>query len=180
MGVNGNGGSGWSAGGKGVDPRAKESRGEQTQRDRLREELVEAIEEIDEEGLLFLLQQARVLIHNAHVERLQKEADLLPADRVATRSGKDAPGPTVEITEDGESFFIDFGSVRKVMSRTELRGLVRICRDSASAGEAAARLHRRLERERGDILADAGIHGPTSPILEALYNEVRAKYRPRE
>jgi len=146
---------------------------------RLREELQEAIADIDERGLLFLLEQARILVHNAHVEHLQKEADILAAG--ARTEGTESAGPVrVEPSEDGETFFLVLGSTRKVLSRQELRSIARICHGAESEAEAAERIHRYLARERGDVLLDAEIRSPAHPLLTTLYHEVRSTYRPKD
>ena len=172
------------------------------QRQRLEGELIEAIRELDEEGLLFLLQQAQILVHNTRVDRLNRERQELeekrttPAGRgrTAARSARDraaadqaAPGGEtagaavqIDEAENRKSFFLALGGVRKALSLQEMQRVVKICYTADSKSAAIRQLYTLFSRERGDILADARIGGPSSPVLDALFCAVRAKYRLEE
>lgn len=145
-------------------------------------ELREAIEEIDEEGLLFLLRQAQVLIHNARVEELNKKSTQrapgktrsgeTPADETAAAS---AP-VSIEEAKGGKSLFLTIGGARKIMTLEEMKRLVRICYGAETKSEALRQLYTVLARERNDILFDARIGGAESPLLAELFRKVRATY----
>ncbi len=125
-------------------------------RSSLLEELRQSLEQIDEQGLLFLLRQAQVLIHNARVEQMQQKA----ASRAVNAGAKEsdyqsgAPGEAgrragavqaaIKESENGKVFFLVIGKVRKVMDGEEVRRLVRICGGSGSKIEARERLFRGL------------------------------------
>ncbi len=152
-----------------------------SQRDRLARELQAALKEIDEEGLLFLLRQAHVLIHNVRVDRLNREAEEL-----AKKTGKSSEAPRVRVSptavsidesEDGKAIFLVLGRTRKAMSMEEIKQLVRICYGAETKTDALRQLFTVFSRERKDILIDAGIGGPSHPLMEGLFREVRAKYR---
>jgi hypothetical protein len=148
-------------------------------RERLEEELQEAIRQIDEQGLAFLLNQAHVLIHNAQVEKINLElADLERKNQAAHRAMGVAAAPLVRIeeSENGKTFFLGLGGTRKVMTLEELKRLVRICYGAESKSAALKQLYTVLARDRGDILVDAKISGPGSPLIEALFNTLREKY----
>ena len=148
-------------------------------RARMVKELREAIEEIDEEGLLFLLRQAQVLIHNARVDRLARESAGDGKAVSAPVKAAPAAGPpvSVEEAEGGKVVFLTIGGARKVLSADELKRLVRICYAAESKSEALRQLHKVLSQERNDILFDARIGSPGSPLLEALFSEIRSVYR---
>ena len=59
------------------------------QRVRLKGMLCEAIEQIDEEGLLFLLRQANVLIHNQKVDEVNRELAELSEKPGRTGGGRE-------------------------------------------------------------------------------------------
>ena len=144
-------------------------------RAKLEKELRDAIKGVDEEGLLFLLQQAGVLIHNARVERINKVA----SEMRGSRRTKAAPpgGVEVEESDGGKVFFLTIGQSRKVLNLDELKRLVRICYAAETKSDALRQLYTVLSRERRDILADAHIGGPQSPLVEGLFQALRAKFK---
>jgi hypothetical protein len=152
-------------------------------REKLEKELREAIHEVDEEGLLFLLRQAQVLIHNARVERLNAQATKHSAEEPGTPP-RAAPRRSTEVSfeqqEDGKAIFLNIGGTRKVLSADEAKQLVRICYGAETKSEARRQLFTVLARERKDILADAVIGHPDNPLLEGLFNAVRATWRLKE
>lgn len=155
----------------------------QPARARMVKELREAIEEIDEEGLLFLLRQAQVLIHNARVERLNRSSTQKASGKApAPRKSADEPATasatvSIEEAKGGKSVFLTIGGARKVLTLEEMKRLVRICYAAETKGDALRQLYTVLARERNDILFDARIGNPGSPLLAALFAEVRATYR---
>jgi hypothetical protein len=165
------------------------------QRKRLQGRLTEAIAQIDEEGLLFLLQQAQVLIHNAQVEKINREIEELQernttavrgeqGKRKAAAAEASAGGLSAAVRIDEaanrKSFFLELNRTRKTLSLPEMQRLVRICYAAESKSAALRQLYTFFARERGDVLADARIDGPASPVLDALFYAVREKYRLEE
>jgi hypothetical protein len=148
-------------------------------RAKLEKELRDALPEIDVEGLLFLLRQAQVLIHNARVDRISHAAagsEPAPA-RATDRAPKRAASVQIEVAESGTPIFLTIGAARKVLTQEEMRRLVRICYSPETKSEALRQLFTVLARERKDILADAIIGNPDHPLLEKLFTEIRARYR---
>ena len=158
----------------------------------LEEELQEAIAQIDEEGLTFLLSQAHVLIHNAQVQRINEELAVLDRKNRAARKAMSAAGAApagdsageagvarvgIEGSPDGKATFLSLGGTRKVLALDELKRLVRICYSADSKSAALHQLFRLLSRDRNDILVDAKIGGPSSPLIEGLFYALREKYR---
>ena len=150
-----------------------------TGRAKLEKELREALAEIDQEGLLFLLRQAQVLIYNARVDRINQEATKLKGGKPQTiKETRDAPlTVTIEDSDDGKSIFLTLGKARKILTPEEMRQLVRICYAAETKSEALRQLFTVLARERKDILADALIGNPDNPLLVALFTTVRNTYR---
>jgi hypothetical protein len=148
------------------------------QRSRLRRMLAEAMDQVDEEGLLFLLRQANVLIHNRKVEETNRELEELSAGS-PRRDAPSAPGPrsTVTIEDDGKAaVFLTLGETRKVLDRDEVKHLVRVCYSTDRKSEALSRLYAVLKRERSDIINDAGIAGSGSPFVGGLFDALRGRY----
>jgi hypothetical protein len=157
-----------------------------TQRARLEKELSEAIQQIDEEGLIFLLQQAQILIHNAQVDRLNREIVELEQKKQKTGKARTEPRTspaaaavpvTIEESDNGRAFFLTLGGTRKVMNLEEMRRLVRICYAAETKSDALKQLYTVFARDRGDVLADAKISGPGSPAIEGLFYAIRNAYK---
>ncbi len=166
--------------GRGVkrEPRAAS---ESPQHARLASMLSEAIGQIDEKGLLFLMQQANVLIHNQKVDEVNRELAELSTvpGRAPTRASGRRTEAVVSIDDSGgrSATFLTIGGARKVLNLPELKQLVRICYAAESKTDALRQLYTVLARERSDILADAGIGNPANPLLEGLFYALRRKYR---
>ncbi len=147
----------------------------------MEKELKEAIAELDEQGLLFLLRQAQVLVHNARVDRLNSETRKAgkapPAER--TREPQRA-AVSIEQQEGGKTIFLTLGKVRKVLTPEEMKRLVRICYTAETKSEALRQLFTVMARERKDILSDALIGNPDNPLLVALFTTIRETYRLEE
>jgi hypothetical protein len=151
------------------------------QRTRLMKELGEAITQVDKEGLLFLLRQANVLIHNARVDRINREAEELQTtsgkSRMKAAKAAGPSGVSIEEADGGKTLFLVLGRERKVMSLPELKQLVHICYSAETKSDALRQLYTVLGRERKDILIDAGIGSPSHPLLDGLFQAIRSKYR---
>jgi len=156
----------------------------ENQRTRLEKELTQAIKQIDEEGLIFLLQQTQVLIHNARVDKLNRE--IVELEQKKSKGGKAEPAlrktpaasaVTIDEAENGKAFFLTLGGTRKIMDLEEMRRLVRICYSAETKTDALKQLYTVFARERGDVLADAKISGPASPIIEGLFLAIRSTYQ---
>jgi hypothetical protein len=163
-------------------PKGKKTPKKTEKRLMLEEELQEAIGQIDEEGLTFLLNQAHVLIHNTQVQRINAElAELDRKNKTARKAlGRAGGGPVrvgIEESEDRKAFFLSLGGTRKAMALDEIKRLVRICYGAESKSAALRQLYTVLSRDRNDVLVDAKIGGPSSPLIEGLFYALREKYR---
>jgi hypothetical protein len=157
----------------------KNVQGKSGERTRMLKELRNAIEEVDDEGLLFLLRQAQVLIHNARVDKLATESagKGKASPRAVTAASAAGPAVSFEEAEGGKAVFLVIGGARKVLTTDELKRLVRICYTAESKSEALRQLHKVLSQERNDILFDARIGSADSPLLEALFTGIRSAYK---
>jgi len=149
-------------------------------RAKLEKELREAIKEVDEEGLLFLLQQAGVLIHNARMDRINKAASEIRGAGKADARTPPAGGVEIEESEGGRVFFLTIGRSRKVLNLDELKRIVRICYAAETKSDALRQLYTVLSQERRDIISDAHIGGPQSPLMDEFFRAVRAKFKLQE
>ena len=154
-------------------------------RAKLEKELKSAIQEVDQEGLLFLLRQAQTLIYNARVDRVNQEEEKLKGGKKAAGRPESKPresrsAVSIEESDGGKTIFLTLGKARKVLTPEEMRQIVRICYGAETKSEALRRLFTVLARERKDILADAIIGNPDNPLLEALFTVVRQTYTLKE
>jgi len=169
-----------AAGGK---PARKTAAAASPQRIRLRGMLAEASEQIDEEGLLFLLRQANVLIHNQKVDEVNRELAEMSEKPGRSAAGGGAAGRraaavvSVEDSGDRSAIFLTLGNVRKVLNLEELKRFVRICYAAESKTDALQQLFRVLAQERSDILKDADIRSAANPLVEGLFYALRRKYQ---
>ncbi len=145
-----------------------------TRRGRLQKLLFDSIAHMDEEGLVFLLRQAHILSSNANTERINREIEAFERTRgpVPEPEAEVTATASIEMAPDGKSYFLAIGGARKALTREELGGIVRVCLGAVDRDVGVRNLFRALGRERGDILVDAKISGPTSPHLGALYDTV--------
>jgi hypothetical protein len=146
------------------------------ERAKLERELRAALSEVDDKGLLFLLRQAQVLIHNARMESLGGA----PGEAVSVPPAGAVSRPetvSIEDAEEGKTIFLNIGRARKVLAADEMKRLVRICYAAETRSEALRQLFTVLVKERRDILTDAMIGSPDSPLLRELFTAVREKYQ---
>ena len=167
---------------RGSSARGTAAKASSPQRVRLKTMLCEAIEQIDEEGLLFLLRQANVLIHNQKVDEVNRELAEMSTKPGRAGAGAGAAGRrasaivSIEDSGDRSAIFITLGNVRKVLNLEELKRLVRICYAAESKTDALQQLFRVMAQERSDILKDAGIRNAANPLVEGLFYALRRKY----
>lgn len=154
----------------------------------LLKELKSILEELDEEGLDFLLEQAHVHRYNMEVDRLNEAEERREAARAEApaRGGKGpaAGGPSsarvpplrIERSQDGETYHVISGGRYKMFAAEEMLALVRIAHANPDPAEAGRGLFRWMSRERTDALADLGFAGPADPGLAAMAALLRKSF----
>ncbi len=157
-------------------------------RERLRKELVSLLEQVDDEGLVFLIRQAQTIIHNLQIDRINTEITELnkakaqkgrrPAGK--TRPAVEASPVTIEEGAGRTSFVIAAGNARKVFSVDEMRALARVAHAAANDADGARRLHAWLSRNRTDVLVDLGAQSAAHPALIEIHRAIRSAYKPRD
>jgi hypothetical protein len=162
---------------------SKKSTRQSYQRNRLEKELKDLLKKIDEEGLIFLLKQANIIIHNMQVDKLNKEIiEYESKKRKKTRSGKQkiqtkiAGSPMIEEAGGGKSFIITLNGTRKIFSIAEMRKIVQICHAAGNRINACRQLYNWFYRNRTDVFADGGLSGAGDPALAMLYRTILKTY----
>ena len=166
--------------------------------DRLRKELVSLLDQVDDDGLVFLIRQAQTIIHNLQVERINEDITELNRERAAKRPGRRAaaprrggraggpaalPGDAGSVTIDEgagrNTFIIGIGDTRKAFSLDEMRSLARVAQAAANDADGARRLYAWLSRNRSDVLMDMGAATAAHAALLEVHRAIRERYRPR-
>lgn len=132
-------------------------------------ELEKLLPRLDQEGLAFLLEQAKIHLYNMGV-----------AEAMSATGGPDAavagePRLSIKAAEGGASYHLVYGGKWKFFTAEELLALVRIAQASEGR-EAAGRLYRLLKAERADVFGDFDIDGPSSPLLLELVGLLRRSF----
>ncbi len=165
----------------------KQSAGKTSEHEALAKELKALMPQLDEEGLSFLIEQARVHIYNMKVTELEEAARAAEESSArrskgradsgtsaasdsggSGRGSKAAPVLSIEADEGGTSFHIVCSGKWKLFSGDEMLALVRIASAAASPAEAGPRLYRWLKEERSDVFTDLPIRGAADPLLAEL------------
>jgi len=159
------------------------------QKQRLQQELALLLPDVDEEGLIFLIKQAQVIIHNLQVDRINREVEELERTKQSSkraapsrgaRSSASSADVQIEEAASGKSFCLVFPDTRKIMGLEEMRVLVRACYEPKRKSEALNRMYRWMQKERRDILSDGKIGSNDSRLLEALFHRIREMYKLKE
>jgi hypothetical protein len=141
-------------------------------------EMVGIAERIDDGGREILLNAARAVETKGKIETFNRELNVV-ADRAA-RKRRELAAPEyqvlIERTED-DFFIIQLDSARIFFNRQEMREITRFCHAAESPANGARRMFRWFEKERSDLLVDAGINSEKSPYLINLYEQVIATYK---
>lgn len=143
-------------------------------------EIVGIAERLDGEGLEQLMRTAQALETKGKIERFNRDLNVAAEKAAQVRRDLTAPEYQVDVEETPEGFFvIQFDHVRVFFNRQELRAITRLCHAARDAADGARRMFRWFEKERGDLLADAGIDSDRNPYLIGLYEVIVTTYTVR-
>lgn len=157
-----------------------------TTHEKLAAELAAMIPEIDAEGLLFLVRQASVLLHNKRVDELNAEIEQQNGGKKAVerragttaRVGRSAEEITVEIqrSPDGKTYYMIINGQKHFLTAQEMAAVTQLCFKPERKSDALRLLFRYLTAERKEILDDHGVSAEKHPFFEALFHEVRSSF----
>ncbi len=148
-----------------------EKKSPKSSRDKVLQELRKIIKDLPEDGLQFLLEQAHVMQYNMKVDELNKARQKInPKTRTSQQD-------TLRVEKGlmGNSMILVIKGERKIMGEEEMYALVTIAHKTKTKKEGAERLYRWLDKERDDILLDAGID-KKDPVLGELYSYLRKHF----
>lgn len=158
---------------------------------KLATELTTLIPELDEEGLAFLVEQARV--HRYNMDVMQHEALLenASANRKATEkkaaanssskssSSKNSSGFSIKKSEGSGAYHVIYRGKYKMFTEEEMLDMVRIAKSKEPILEVAGRLHEWFEKERADTFADLDIGDRFDPAMKELVKFLKATFAVR-
>jgi hypothetical protein len=144
------------------------------------DELIALLPELDEEGIAFLLEQAKVHHYNMEVEKLNAISDRAAAGKSAKAPKDAAQGALrIERSADGSTYHLVAGGDWKMFTAEEMAALVRITRSGEGAEEVARRLRAWLARERKDVYLDLGLDGPSIGMARDIGALILKTFPPR-
>lgn len=145
------------------------------------DEIVSIAKGLEDDGLELLLEQAKVVEYKGKIEKFNRRLNVAAREAIAARQEAGRPDyhVTIERTED-DFFIIQLDDQRVFFNRGEMRELTRICHKAKDRNAGARNLFKWFERERSDLLADAGINSNRSPYLQNLYEVIVSTYKVRE
>jgi hypothetical protein len=156
-------------------------------------ELTSLIPNLDEEGLAFLVEQARVHLYNMDVikhEALLEEAAAtrVAAEKKGSRSakgakaannGKGTGGFTIQKSEGSGAYHVSYRGKYKMFTEEEMIDMVRIAKSKDPIAEVTGRLHEWLEKERADTFTDLDIGDRFDPAMKELVKFLKVKFAVR-
>ena len=149
----------------------------------LQNELKKLIKKIDEDGLMYLVEQANTLVFNLEIDKKNAVIESINNKLVKTKKSK-VTKTTKETThielhadDDKKTFILEIGGFRKFMTRDEIKIMVRISHLVESEQSKCASLFTWLYKERRDVLMDGGIRTKTDPKLNFIIKMLQSKYK---
>jgi hypothetical protein len=143
------------------------------------DELVALLPELDDEGIAFLLEQARVHRYNMEVEKLNAISDRASAGEDKAPKRAAASALRIERSSDGSTYHLVAGGDWKMFTAEEMASLVRIARCGEGEEEVARRLRTWLGRERRDVFLDLGLDGPSIGMAKDIGSLIAKTFPPR-
>jgi hypothetical protein len=139
------------------------------------------LKKLDEESLNFLFEQAKVLLHNLEVKKLQQEFEELDVKTI-TAKRQDYSKDKLEVVEadDLRHFIFVINGARNFFSRDEMRKLVKLCHSAPTLKDGMRMLYNWFEKNRKDVIIDTAIDGPNDKALETMYNYIVSNYTLKE
>lgn len=144
----------------------------ESDRARLLGEIGRVLEDLDETGLVQLLDTASMIRYNQSLLRATEDVqgEELPFEQV------DSLGLRIERSSDGSTYHLLAGQVWKILAAEEIAAILRIARHEESEMAASRHLYQWIRQERRDIAVDLHIPSGASPVLKELLGLLRATF----
>lgn len=159
---------------------SKSGKSDKSQKDVLLKELKGLVKNINDEGIAFLIKQAKILLHNMEVDKRAAERRdsagkaIKPDAKVRAAANK----LTLEVkeSENSKSYIFVINKARKFFTLEEMRKLVNICHLSGSEKAGMSSLYNWFFNNRKDVLIEIGIGSAGDLALSTIYNYLIKNY----
>jgi len=147
--------------------------------------LITLINNLDEESLEILIEQAEILLHNIdrrdQFAKRKKRIMQGNLDLKKTYIDKtDKKTITIEEADDLRHFIIVLNGARNFFSKEEMKKIVKICHVSDDKKDAAGRLLNWLDKNRQDVIKNTCIEGKNDEALFSIYKYIVTHYTTAE
>lgn len=148
---------------------------------KLVKELTGILPQLDEEGLLFLIEQARVHLYNMQVTSLQEELNEIEQKRAKAgleqRVKQKNSGFKIERSSDGTVYHIISGGKWKLVNADEMFHILRIVNAPVDENEVRLNLIHWFFTERGDFVGDFGLADSHDPRWVELIKILKKNFK---
>ncbi|UTC77008.1 hypothetical protein E4O04_02900 [Treponema sp. OMZ 799] len=147
---------------------------------KLAAELAELTKQMNAEGLLFLIEQARVHLYNMQVEALEEDLQAIEEKRTKTVSVKKTQPKKdfrIERSSDGSVYHIISGGKWKLINADELFSILKIVNAKLDDNEIRLNLIHWFFKERGDFVADLGLADTHDPRWLELIKLLKTNFK---
>jgi len=152
--------------------KGKNSKGTKQQ---LIQELVKMAQDVDVDGLLYLIEQANVRLYNQRVDLInRKVAGLKEGD------GKKIDDVDIEETKEGKNFYLIIRNERIFFTLEEMRQIVRVCHAASDETDASKRLYNWFYKNRKAPLFECMVQSSRDTHPTPLYQKVIKTYKLKE
>ena len=146
----------------------------------LTKELTGILPMLDEEGLAFLIKQARVHLYNMKVDELNIAAQ--DAHKASLLSGKIASqkkakkNDVFKFDATGSGYYLRYQNNGAIFSKSEMVSLVKVVNGSGTAAEITSRLYKWFVKERPDIFMIIPLTGSADSRLKTLAGLIKKNF----
>ena len=163
-----------------------------TARKALETELRGLISKLDDEGLVYLVEQARIHIYNMKVDE-HNRAVIASAGSYTTgksssaktgKAGKTvgtqkagASGFSIKSTESGSSYYLYYKNSNVMFSKNEMAQLVKIVNGPGTELEVRGRLYSWFDRERSDIFSLAKMNDKHDVRMKEIVKLIKKSFK---
>ena len=163
----------------------KKTRGKDSERESLANELRSLIPQLDSNGLVYLVEQARIHLYNMQVDELNNAAEAANAAAAhsASFSGKAGTGKSSKENfriigaESGSSYYLHYRNSEVMFSRDEMIHLVKMVKARGTDLEIRERLYNWFDHERKDVFATVPLADKFDSRLKALVALLKESFK---
>ncbi|UTY29413.1 hypothetical protein [Treponema putidum] len=144
-------------------------------------ELAELTKQMDAEGLLFLIEQARVHLYNMQVEALEEDLQAIEEKRakaaLTVKKAQPKKDFRIERSSDGSVYHIISGGKWKLINADELFSILKIVNAKLDDNEIRLNLIHWFFKERSDFVSDLGLADTHDPRWLELIKLLKTNFK---